>query len=73
MEEPVCTRPIGMNSSARSEEGQAQLHKDRGIGTVARNEVHDAGRGQTVPSLGSFTEKTRLYLIRNRKHMKDFK
>lgn len=28
MEGPVCTRPRGMNSSAHSEEGQAQVHED---------------------------------------------
>lgn len=41
IEGPACPRPIGMNSSAHSEEGQLQLHKDRGTETVEGKEVQD--------------------------------
>lgn len=69
-EGPLCTRPRGMNSSAHSEEGQAQLCKNEGIGTVGGNEVWKAGRGQLAPSLVNFTKEPELYLVRNRKFIK---
>lgn len=46
-----------MNSSARSEEGQAQVHKDGNIETVKGNEVQEVRRDQIVPSLENYTQK----------------
>lgn len=47
----------GMNSFAHSEEGQAQIHKNKGIGTVEGNEVWEAGRGQLASNLVNFTKE----------------
>ena len=57
MEGPICTRSRGMNSSACSEEGQAQVHKDGNIETVKGNEVQEVRRDQIVPSLENYTQK----------------
>lgn len=65
MEGPICTRPISMTSFADLEEGQAQLHKRRGVGTVEGNEVQDVGRGQIVPNLVNFTKGPGLYLVKD--------
>lgn len=54
-----------MKSFADLEEGQAQLHKRRGVGTVEGNEVQDVGRGQIVPSLVNFTKGPGLYLVKD--------
>lgn len=58
-----------MNSSAPSEEGQAQVRKNEGIGTGGGYEVWEVGRGQLAPSLVHFTKRLGLYLVRIEKSM----
>lgn len=59
-----------MNSSAHSEEDQAQHHENEGTGAVEGNEFWEADSSQLVPSLVNFTKELGLYLLKNRKFLK---